>query len=43
MKLSSTSKPNEDSFTHTEKNIIEAAPSFMIIDENDDEYINIED
>ena len=43
MKLSSTSKLNEDPFTHTEKNIIEAAPSFMIIDENDDEYINIED
>ena len=41
MKLSSTCKLNGDPFTHTED--IAAAPSFMIIDENDDEYVSIED
>ena len=43
MKLSSTCKLNEDPFTHTEEVIILAAPSFMIIDENNDEDVNIED
>ena len=43
MKSSSTCKPNEDPFMHTEENIIAAAPSFTIIDENDDEYVTIED
>ena len=43
MKLSSTYELNEDPFTHTEEGIIEAAPSFTIIDENDDEDVNIED
>ena len=33
MKSSSTCKPNEDPFMHTEENIIAAAPSFTIIDE----------
>ena len=28
---------------HTEEDIISAAPSFTIIDENDDEEVNIED
>ena len=42
MKLSSTSELNEDPFTHTEEDIA-AAPSFTIIDENDDEDVNIED
>ena len=28
---------------HTEENIIAAAPSFTIIDENDNENVNIED
>ena len=41
MKLSSTCKLDGDPFTHTED--IAAAPSFMIIDENDDEYVSIED
>ena len=40
--LSSTCQLNEDTFTHTEENIIAAAPSFTIIDENDDD-VNIED
>ena len=43
MKLSSTCKLNEDPFTHTEEDIIRAAPSFTIIDENDDEDVNIKD
>ena len=43
MKLSSTCELNEDPFTHTEEDIILAAPSFMIIDENNDEDVNIED
>ena len=43
MKLSSTCKLNEDPFTHTEEDIIAAAPIFIIIDENDDEDVNIED
>ena len=43
MKLSSTCELNEDPFTHTEEDIILAAPSFTIIDENDDEDVNIED
>ena len=40
--LSSTCQLNEDTFTNTEENIIAAAPSFTIIDENDDD-VNIED
>ena len=40
--LSSTCQLNEDTFTHTEENIIAAAPNFTIIDENDDD-VNIED
>ena len=40
MKLSSTCELNEDPFKHTEEDIILAAPSFTIIDEND---VNIED
>ena len=40
--LSSTCQLNEDTFTHTEENIIAAAQSFTIIDENDDD-VNIED
>ena len=43
MKLSSTCELNEDPFTHTEEDIIAAALSFMITDENDDEDVNIED
>ena len=43
MKLTSTCKLNEDPFTHTEEDIIAAAPSFLIIGENDHEGINIED
>ena len=43
MKLSSTCELNEDPFTHTEEDIIAAAPSFTIIDENDDEDVKIED
>ena len=42
MKLSSTCELNEDAFTHTEEDIIAAAPSFSIIDENDDKDVNIE-
>ena len=42
MKLSSTIELNEDPFTHTEEDIA-AAPSFTIINENDDEDVNIED
>ena len=30
-------------FTHTGEDIIAAAPSFTIIDENDDDDVNIED
>ena len=37
MNLSSTCRLNEDHFTHTEEDIIAATPSFMIIDQNDDE------
>ena len=40
--MSSTSELNEDPFTHTEEDIIAAAPSFTIIDENDIEDENIE-
>ena len=43
MKLSSTCELNEDPFTHAEEDIIAAAPSFTIIDENDNEDHNIED
>ena len=43
MKLSSTCELNEDPFTHTEEDIIAAAPSFTNIDENDNEDVNIED
>ena len=43
MKLLSTYELNEDSFMHTEEDIIVAAPSFTIIDENDDEDVNTED
>ena len=43
MKLSSTCELNEDPFTHTEENIIAAAPSFTVIDENGNEDINTED
>ena len=42
MKLSSTSELNEDPFTHTEEDIA-AAPSFTIIDENDDVDVNIKE
>ena len=42
MKMSSACELSEDPFTHTEKDIA-AAPSFTIIDENDDEDLNIED
>ena len=42
MKLSSTSELNEDPFTHTEEDIA-AAPSFTIIDENDDLGVNIKE
>ena len=42
MKLSSTSELNEDPFTHTEEDIA-AAPSFTIIDENDDVGVNIKE
>ena len=37
MKLPSTCELNEDPFTHTEEDI--AAPSFAIIDENDDDNV----
>ena len=43
MKLPSNLELNEDPFTQTEEDIIAAAPSFTIIDENDDEDVNIED
>ena len=43
MKLSFTCELNEDHFTHTEEDIIAAAASFTIIDENDIEDVNIED
>ena len=43
MKLSSTCELNEDPFTHTEEDIIAAAPSFTIIDEIDDEGVSTED
>ena len=43
MKLTSTCELNEDPFTHTEEDIIAAAPSFLIIGENDHEGVNIED
>ena len=43
MKLSSTCELNEDPFTHTEEDIIAAAPIFTNIDENDNEDVNIED
>ena len=43
MKLSSTCRLNENPFTHIEEDIIVAAPSFTIIDENDDEDVNAED
>ena len=42
IKLSSTSELNEDPFTHTEEDIA-AAPSFTIIDENDDVDVNIKE
>ena len=42
MKLSSTSELNEDPFTYTEEDIA-AAPSFTIIDENDDVDVNIKE
>ena len=43
MKLSSTSELNEDSFTQTKENLIAAATSFTIVNENDDEDSNIQD
>ena len=43
MRLSSSCELNEDHFTHTEEDIIAAALSFTIIDENDDEDVNIKD
>ena len=43
IKLSFTCELNEDPLMHTEEDIIAAAPSFTIIDENDDEDVNIED
>ena len=39
----STCELNEDPLTHTEEDIIAAAPSFTITNENDDEDVNIED
>ena len=42
VKLSSTCELNENPFTHTE-DVIVAAPSFAIINENDDEDVNIGD
>ena len=41
--MSSTCELNEDPLTHTEEDIIAAAPSFTITNENDDEDVNIED
>ena len=43
MNLSPFCELNEDLFTNTEEDIIEATPSRTIIDENDDEDVNIED
>ena len=43
MKLLFTCELSEDPFMHTEEDIIAAAPSFTIIDENNDEDVNIED
>ena len=43
MILSPSCELNEDLFTHTEEDIIKAAPSLTIIDENGDEDVNIED
>ena len=39
MKLSSTSELNEEPFTHTKEDIVAAAPSFTIIDTNDDKDV----
>ena len=36
MKFPSTCELNEDPFTHTEEDVMAAAPSSMIIDENND-------
>ena len=41
-KKTSDGELNEDPFTHTEEDIIAAASSFTIIDENDDKDDNIE-
>ena len=41
--MSSTCELNQDPYTHTEEDITAAAPSFSIIDENDDKDVNIED
>ena len=43
MKLSSTCELNEDPFKDTKEDIIAAAPSFTIIDENDNKNVNTED
>ena len=43
MRLSSSCELNEDPFTHTEEDIIAAALSFTIIDQNEDEDVNIKD
>ena len=43
MKLLFTCELSEDPFMHTEEDNIAAAPSFTIIDENNDEDVNIED
>ena len=43
MKLSSICELNVDPFTHTEEDIIATAPSFIIIDENDDDDVYTED
>ena len=43
LKLSSTCELNEDPFTNTEEDIIAAAPSFTITDDNNEEDVNIED
>ena len=43
LKLSSTCELNEDPFTHTEEDIIAAAPNFTITDDNNEEDVNIED
>ena len=39
----STCELNEDPFTYTEEDITTVAPSFKIIDENDNEDVNIQD